>query len=314
MRSTEKLACLLLAAGMSVPATGLTQEVDAQASNAAPEAAASELPLPTFSVSGSAGLESSMPEWLLTAFPAPPQGISGLATGALGMPQAELPLPVSSVVLAVRELTLPTLPLPELPVPELAEQELVMSELPLPALPLAKLAVPELSLPKFVAAVSNPPLASRTALARTAAGARSSASAWQPVSEHALDDMRAGFDLGSGLVMSIGIERMVSINGNVVSSTTLNVGDLASLNNNPAQSNSYAATALNVIQNGAGNTVLVGALPQSVAGTVIQNTLNNQVLSSTTVVNSTVNSLGILRGMNFMGTLSNALSKAAVLK
>jgi hypothetical protein len=42
---------------------------------------------------------------------------------------------------------------------------------------------------------------------------------WQPVSAAQLDEARGGFELGNGLQVSLGVERLVSINGGVVASS-----------------------------------------------------------------------------------------------
>jgi hypothetical protein len=42
-------------------------------------------------------------------------------------------------------------------------------------------------------------------------------------------------------------------------------------------------------------------------GTVIQNTLNNQKIQNVTVINATVNSLEILKGINLQSSLRSAV-------
>ena len=72
-----------------------------------------------------------------------------------------------------------------------------------------------------------------------------------------------------------------------------------------------AVASMNVLQNGAGNIFAPGSLAQTMAGTVIQNTLNDQVLRTQTIVNTSVNSLELLKMANFQDTLQNALGTVA---
>jgi hypothetical protein len=50
---------------------------------------------------------------------------------------------------------------------------------------------------------------------------------WSPVGEDTLEQTRGGFDVGNGLVASFGIDRAVYVNGNLVTTTTFNVPDIA---------------------------------------------------------------------------------------
>ncbi|WP_157406505.1 MULTISPECIES: hypothetical protein [unclassified Janthinobacterium] len=133
---------------------------------------------------------------------------------------------------------------------------------------------------------------------------------WTPVSEAVLDEARGGYDLGGGLVMSLGIERMASVNGTVVSSSSFSIADVSRLGQREAALVGEAAAALNLLQNGAGNTFIAGPMTQTAAGTVIQNSLNDQVLRTHTVINTSVNSLELLKMINFEDGLRNALSNA----
>jgi hypothetical protein len=167
---------------------------------------------------------------------------------------------------------------------------------------------------------------------------QSAGSVWMAVSDEALDDMRGGFDFGAGLVLNFGIDRAVYINGALVTSTTFNFNNLTDLKPEQlALLNKYAPAA-NLIQNGAGNTfeqiptvpqgtpatattvaqnppaspaaVIVGSNLSPAAATFIQNTLNNQHIQSVTVINATVNTLGVMRSLNSLSTLQQALASA----
>jgi hypothetical protein len=64
-----------------------------------------------------------------------------------------------------------------------------------------------------------------------------------------------------------------------------------------------------LIQNGTGNFVQPG-IAQTAAGTVIQNTLNNQNISSVTLLNASVNSLQMFKGLDLHSTLRNVITSA----
>lgn len=134
---------------------------------------------------------------------------------------------------------------------------------------------------------------------------------WQAVDDVTLEQARGGFDMPGGLNLSLGIERLVSINGEVVASTSFMIDDVSRLSVAEASQARAALSAMNVVQNGAGNLFAAGALEQTMAGTVIQNSLNDQVLRSQTIINTSVNSLELLKIANFQDTLQNALDTVA---
>jgi hypothetical protein len=63
------------------------------------------------------------------------------------------------------------------------------------------------------------------------------------------------------------------------------------------------------VQNGPGNFVQSDALDARL-GTVIQNSLNDQLLRTQTIINASSNGLGLLRGLNLQRTLDLALTHA----
>jgi hypothetical protein len=134
--------------------------------------------------------------------------------------------------------------------------------------------------------------------------------AWLTVSNKSLDKMRGGFDLGLGMMVSFGITRTTYINQELVTTLTLQLGDLSKLNAQQAQRLSQQINMQpQVIQNGAGNVVESGVtnLPQ---GTYVQNTLNNQVLRSQTVIDIATNGIGILKNNNFQSMMQEAITNA----
>jgi len=144
-----------------------------------------------------------------------------------------------------------------------------------------------------------------------AAQALDDPSDWVPVSSAVLEQMRGGFTLGEGLQVSLGIERLVSINGEMVSRTSFELADMSHLSAEQAELTREALSSVKLIQNGGDNIYQATMSAQTLGGTVIQNTLNDQLIRSQTVINSTVNSTALLKTLNFNGSLSDALARAA---
>lgn len=134
--------------------------------------------------------------------------------------------------------------------------------------------------------------------------------AWVAVGPAVLDETRGGFTLFAGLEVSLGIEREVLINGAIVSRTSLQLTDLSRMSAEQARKASQALSAVTLIQNGQGNVYVPAMAPETMGGTVIQNTLNDQLIRTSTVIHSSVNSMGLLMTMNFQDSLGNALLRA----
>ena len=124
-----------------------------------------------------------------------------------------------------------------------------------------------------------------------------------------LDQARGGFLTANGLVVSLGLERMVSINGTVVERTELQLGDIGKLARGEGTFSRDALGELRLIQNGDVRT-MAGNASNLLGGTVIQNSLNDQIIKNQTSINATVNTAGMLRALNFGTSLNNALSTA----
>lgn len=122
-----------------------------------------------------------------------------------------------------------------------------------------------------------------------------------------LDAIRGGFDAGSGLLISFGIERAVYVNGNLATSTSLYIPDIGQMSAEQASTLAAATSTISVVQNGPGNTFDPAALTQTTAGTVVQNSLNNQNIQTLTTLNTTVNTLNMLKSLNLQSTLQTAL-------
>ncbi|MFC0135289.1 hypothetical protein CR105_27180 [Massilia eurypsychrophila] len=149
------------------------------------------------------------------------------------------------------------------------------------------------------------------ALAGFAAPALAAPPDWTPVDAEQLEQMRGGFGNAAGLTVALGIERLVSINGEIVARTHIDIADLQHLTAEQARQTHDALSSVKLIQNGRDNIYDAGAAARVAGGVVIQNTLNDQLIRSETVISSTVNSASLLKNLNFQGTLSDALSRAA---
>jgi hypothetical protein len=98
-----------------------------------------------------------------------------------------------------------------------------------------------------------------------------------------------------GLQVSLGIERLVSINGEVMARTRINISDLNHLNEAQLRQTGDALSSVKLIQNGSENIYQAGSTIHGAGGTVSQNTLNDQLIRSQTVISSTVNSATLLK-------------------
>jgi hypothetical protein len=125
-----------------------------------------------------------------------------------------------------------------------------------------------------------------------------------------LESMRGGFITNDGLRVSFGIERAVYINGNLVTTTSLNVSELGRMSGGAAPASTISSPAaqgtLAVIQNGGGNMTVSNAAGATL-GTVIQNNLNDQKIQTLTVINAVVNSLQVMRSMNMQQSMRSAV-------
>ncbi|MYM25825.1 hypothetical protein GTP46_24660 [Duganella sp. FT135W] len=110
---------------------------------------------------------------------------------------------------------------------------------------------------------------------------------WNAVEDSQLDEARGGFDVGNGMLVSLGVERLVSINGTVVASTHFSIPDMTQLS---------AADAL--------------MASDAMAAVLVQNSLNDQAIRTQTTINTTVANLALLKAVNFESSLREALNSA----
>ena len=126
---------------------------------------------------------------------------------------------------------------------------------------------------------------------------------WIAVDGRRLSRARGGFSTAGGLELSLGIERSVSVNGDLVSRSTVQIADLRAMNPEQAQAVKTAFSSVTVIQNGVKNAIDPGSLAP---GTFVQNTLNDQMIGTRTVISTTVNSAGLMKELNFMSSVKDA--------
>ncbi len=160
--------------------------------------------------------------------------------------------------------------------------------------------------------VAPDPFAGLSATASAAAsGVELPLFAGQLVADDTLGELRGGFETPGGLALSFGIERLVYVNGELSSTTTLNVADLGRLVGGAAGLEPLpVGTSVAVIQNGPNNTFDAGALASGAFATVIQNSLDNQKIQTVTTINAQVNSLQMLQANRFGESLRNAVNSS----
>lgn len=140
--------------------------------------------------------------------------------------------------------------------------------------------------------------------------ARDPADDWVAVDDGRLAAARGGLDAGNGLILSLGVERLVSINGNVVASSNFAISDVGKLAAGDSRLAGEAVAALTLVQNGVGNEFAPALTGQAAGALVIQNSASDQLIRSQTTISTVVNSLSLLKNLNFEGGLRDALSNA----
>jgi hypothetical protein len=137
-------------------------------------------------------------------------------------------------------------------------------------------------------------------------------SAAKIATDQELNEIRGGFVSDQGLQIAIGIERAVYINGVLDTASTIN---FSTINGTGIPQASIASTALsnsalNLIQLGGNNTFS----PNSISGnlipgglTVIQNSLDRQLIQNMTVINAAVTNLNLFRNMNLTSMINSQL-------
>lgn len=128
------------------------------------------------------------------------------------------------------------------------------------------------------------------------------------VSPAVLDACRGGFTTPTGLSVTLGIERIVTVDGHVAARSELQLGDLGRLASGAAPPPTLSAVQATLGPDGGGLTVRLDATAG--AGTVIQNSLDGQTIANATIIHATVGTQAMLQAMHFQTTLANALNAA----
>lgn len=148
-------------------------------------------------------------------------------------------------------------------------------------------------------------------LASGSVAAAPPATQWTAVSPTVLDSARGGFTVGPGLVLSFGLERLVALNGVVVARTSLQLTDIGGLTAEQVRQTREALSAVKLIQAGRDNIFVQPASGPMAGATVIQNSLDGQVIRSQTVITASVNSLALLQALRLERSITEALAGSA---
>ena len=133
---------------------------------------------------------------------------------------------------------------------------------------------------------------------------------WAPVDEATLDANRGGFETPGGLNISLGIERVVSVNGEVLSRTNVAIPDVASMNAEQLMQARDALGTARLIQIG-GNNFAPSDIALGSGATLVQNSLDHQTIMAQTTISSTVNSMALIKDLNFHSTIRDAIVRSA---
>jgi len=156
------------------------------------------------------------------------------------------------------------------------------------------------------------------------------------IADARLDRIRGGFDFGDNLRASFALQRTVLINGMETMRTTINVPDIANITREQATA-LQDALRTTVVTNGAGlvagavpvtpgsaplptdapNTApavaaqaptFTATLPASTSpGLIVQNALDNQAISATTTIDTSVNTAHMLESMRVAESVHDAV-------
>ncbi len=126
---------------------------------------------------------------------------------------------------------------------------------------------------------------------------------WRPVDPARLAQMRGGFQMPSGMMLSFGIERVVFLNGELTARIAVRIPDVARITPEQAQALADFNRGM-VVQIGEGNRFDPA---QGAGGLVIQNTLDDQDIRTLTRIEVGTDTLGAYQNLNANGALTDAL-------
>jgi hypothetical protein len=133
---------------------------------------------------------------------------------------------------------------------------------------------------------------------------------WTAVDAATLDEARGGFETAGGLNLSLGIERVISINGEVLSRTNVAIADMGKMNASQLLMAREALGSAQLIQMG-GNNFAPGDIGLGSGATVVQNSLDHQAIMAQTTITSTVNSMALIKDLNFHSTIREGIMRGA---
>jgi hypothetical protein len=120
---------------------------------------------------------------------------------------------------------------------------------------------------------------------------------WQPVDPARLAQMRGGFQMPSGMMLSFGIERVVFLNGELTARIAVRIPDVARITPEQAQALADFNRGM-VVQIGEGNRFDPA---QGAGGLVIQNTLDDQDIRTLTRIEVGTDTLGAYQNLTLRG-------------
>lgn len=129
---------------------------------------------------------------------------------------------------------------------------------------------------------------------------------WRPVDPARLAEMRGGYQLPTGMMLSFGIERVVYLNGELIARIAVHIPDARQISAEQAQALADFNRGLRV-QVGEGNRIEPA---QIAGGLVVQNTLDDQDIRTVTRIDVGVDTLGAYQGLNANEALTDALIRA----
>jgi hypothetical protein len=103
---------------------------------------------------------------------------------------------------------------------------------------------------------------------------------------------------------------VVSVNGEILSRTNVAIADMATMNASQLLQARAALGSSQLIQLG-GNNFAPGDLGLPNGATLIQNSLNDQTIRAHTTITSTVNSMALIKDLNFHSTIRDAVVRSA---
>lgn len=143
---------------------------------------------------------------------------------------------------------------------------------------------------------------------RAAAGGAGPPPGWTALAPERLGELRGGYVLHGGLVVSFGFERLAWVNGELVASLRVDVPDVARISADQARELARLQE-LQRIQIGPGNRL--DEVAGAGAGLVLQNTLDDAHIRVRTTISAGTDALGLLQAMNFNDALGQAGRGAA---